>query len=285
MSRKEKKRVRGGFVDDTRDGMKKNPVLFSVYFILRLLIVITMVLQALNKDYYNVLLCLFTLVLFMIPSFIERRIKIDIPDTLEIIVLIFIFAAEILGEIREYYILFPYWDTLLHTTNGFICAAVGIAFIDILNQNDKFAFKMSPFFVSMVAFTFSMTIGVLWEFFEFGMDMLAHTDMQKDTIINSISTVMLDPAGGTKVYHIRNIEEVLIHGEPLGLGGYLDIGLIDTMEDLFVNFIGAVVFSIIGFFYVKSRGKGRFARRFIPRHKAKDADYLEQVRREESRVE
>ena len=87
------------------------------------------------------------------------------------------------------------------------------------------------------------------------------------------------------MYHIRNIEEVLIHGEPLGLGGYLDIGLIDTMEDLFVNFIGAVVFSIIGFFYVKSRGKGRFARRFIPRHKAKDADYLEQVRREESRVE
>ena len=246
MSRKEKKRVRGGFVDDTRDGMKKNPVLFSVYFILRLLIVITMVLQALNKDYYNVLLCLFTLVLFMIPSFIERRIKIDIPDTLEIIVLIFIFAAEILGEIREYYILFPYWDTLLHTTNGFICAAVGIAFIDILNQNDKFAFKMSPFFVSMVAFTFSMTIGVLWEFFEFGMDYFFNTDMQKDTVLTSISSVLLNP-DGRNVPVTVDIQSVAVNGEMWNYGGYIDVGLYDTMADLFVNFIGAIVFSIITF--------------------------------------
>ncbi len=263
MSRKEKKRVRGGFVDDTRDGMKKNPVLFSVYFILRLLIVITMVLQALNKDYYNVLLCLFTLVLFMIPSFIERRIKIDIPDTLEIIVLIFIFAAEILGEIREYYILFPYWDTLLHTTNGFICAAVGIAFIDILNQNDKFAFKMSPFFVSMVAFTFSMTIGVLWEFFEFGMDYFFNTDMQKDTVLTSISSVLLNP-DGRNVPVTVDIQSVAVNGEMWNYGGYIDVGLYDTMADLFVNFIGAIVFSIIGYFYVKGKGKNKFATRFIP---------------------
>ena len=63
---------------------------------------------------------------------------------------------------------------------------------------------------------------------------------------------------------ISGIGEVLVNGAPLGLGGYLDIGLHDTMKDLFVNLIGAAVFSAVGFFYVKNRGRGRFARRFIP---------------------
>ena len=114
-----------------------------------------------------------------------------------------------------------------------------------------------------------MTIGVLWEFFECAMDQFFLLDMQKDAVIHSISSVMLDPTGGNTPTIIRDIADVIVvtgSGEEisLGLGGYLDVGILDTMKDLFVNFIGAVVFSFIGYFYVKSRGKGRFARRFIP---------------------
>ena len=121
-----------------------------------------------------------------------------------------------------------------------------------------------------------MTIGVLWEFFEFAMDRWMLFDMQKDTVINTISTVSLDPAGGTAAVAVKGIQEVILVLEdgtqmPLGLGGYLDVGIIDTMKDLFVNFIGAVVFSAIGFLYVKGRGKGGFARRFIPRFQRKPA--------------
>ena len=124
--------------------------------------------------------------------------------------------------------------------------------------------------MALVAFCFSMTIGVLWEFFECGMDQLFLLDMQKDAIVNTISTVMLDPAGGNTPVIIRDITDVVVitaAGEdiPLGLGGYLDIGILDTMKDLLVNFVGAVVFSFIGYFYVKNRGKGRFASRFIPK--------------------
>ena len=101
------------------------------------------------------------------------------------------------------------------------------------------------------------------------MDQFFFLDMQKDAIVNTISTVMLDPTGGNSPQIIRGITDVILvtdRGEiPLGLGGYLDIGLLDTMKDLFVNFIGAVVFSIVGYFYVKSRGQGKFARRFIPK--------------------
>ena len=99
-------------------------------------------------------------------------------------------------------------------------------------------------------------------------------DMQKDTVVNAISSVMLDPAGGNKRVLIDSIVDTIVvtadgRQISLGLGGYLDVGIIDTMKDLFVNFIGAVVFSAIGFLYVKGRGRGRFATRFIPRFQRK----------------
>ena len=190
---------------------------------------------------------------------------------MEIIIFLFIFAAEILGEIQAYYITFPYWDTMLHTLNGFLCAAIGFSLVDMLNRDEHFSISLSPVFMAVVAFCFSMTVGVLWEFFECAMDHFFLLDMQKDTVLNVISSVKLDPTGGNTPTRIAGITDVIVvaGGEeiPLGLGGYLDVGLLDTMKDLFVNFIGAVVFSAIGYFYVKSKGEGRFAKRFIPRVK------------------
>ena len=158
---------------------------------------------------------------------------------------------------------------MLHTLNGFLCAAIGFSLLDILNRRGSLAFQLSPLYLALVAFCFSMTIGVLWEFFECTMDQLFLLDMQKDTVVHSIGSVMLDPSGGNTPTAIQNITDVIVvtadgTQHSLGLGGYLDIGLLDTMKDLFVNFIGAVVFSIIGYFYVKNRGQGKFARRFIP---------------------
>lgn len=253
---------------------------FVVYMVLRIMVILMMILQIFNKNYENVFLCVLTLLLFIVPSFIQVNLKIELPTALEITILVFIFAAEILGEIQAYYIKFPFWDTVLHTINGFLMAAIGFALADILNRSKKISFQLSPVFLAIVAFCFSMTIGVIWEFFECGMDLFFGFDMQKDTIVNSISSVMLDPTGGNTPTAIHNITDVIVNGKSLGLGGYLDIGLLDTMKDLFVNFIGAVVFSVIGYFYVKSRGQGKFAKRFIPRLKNKSADFLEQARQE-----
>lgn len=270
MRRKKRADEAGKYHKTLREQIQENRALAAVYIVLRALVVLVMVAQFFNGNFENVFLCVLTLVLFFIPSFIERTVKIDVPDTLEVIILLFIFAAEILGEIRAYYIQYPYWDTMLHTLNGFLCAAIGFSLVDILNRSDRFTFSLSPVYLAVVAFCFSMTVGVLWEFFEWGMDNFFHLDMQKDTVVHTIGTVMLDPTGGNVPQHIKGITDVIVvtadgTQRSLGLGGYLDIGLNDTMKDLFVNFIGAVVFSVIGFFYVKSRGKGRFARRFIPR--------------------
>ena len=258
---------------------------FIVYVVLRLLVILMMILQIFNRNYENVFLCILTLILLIIPSFIQINLKIELPTALEITILLVIFAAEILGEIQAYYLKFPFWDTVLHTVNGFLMAAIGFALVDILNRSKKFSIQLSPAFVAIVAFCFSMTIGVVWEFFECGMDQLFGLDMQKDTIVHTIKSVMLDPTKSNRPVGIRDIQSVMVNGQDLGLGGYLDIGLLDTMKDLFVNFIGAVVFSILGYFYVKKRGKGILAKRFIPRLKSKDADFLEKAEEEERKEE
>ena len=251
---------------------------FIVYFTLRILVIVMMILQLLNRNYENVFLCALTLVLLIMPSLVQITFKVELPTTLEIIILIFIFAAEILGEISEFYLVFPFWDSVLPTLNGFLAVAIGFSMVDLLNRSEKIMFNLSPLFMAIVAFCFSMTIGVVWEFFEFMMDQVIGYDMQKDTIIHTIRSVTLDPAGRNVPYVINNITETAVNGKELELGGYLDIGLIDTMQDLIVNFIGAFIFSVIGFFYVKNRGKGVFAGCFIPRRKAKDKDFLKIAR-------
>ena len=244
--------------------IRRQPAVFAVYTILRLIVLATLVSSILRGEYESAFICLLVLVLFMLPFFIQQNFGIELPSTLEIIILLFIFAAEILGELKCYFITFHHWDTMLHTTTGFLCAATGFALIDILNRNSRIKFQLSPIYVALAAFCFSMTVGVLWEFFEFGMDRLFQMDMQKDTVVNSITSVMLDPTNSNIPVTIDGITSVQVNGQELGFGGYLDIGLYDTMKDLFVNFIGAVVFSAIGYFYIKHRGKGKLAQAFIP---------------------
>ena len=243
---------------------------FLVYVTLRLAVVAVAVLQFWNGNYENVFLCILSLMLLVIPSAMQLTFQVELPPALEIFILLFIFAAEILGEIGEFYLRFPFWDAVLHTVNGFLCAAIGFSLVTLLNNNQKIVFNLSPVFMAIVAVSFSMTIGVIWEFFEFGMDQIFGLDMQKDTVVHTIRSVELDETRTNRVITIPDIADVIIvHSdgsqEALGLGGYLDIGINDTMKDLLVNFVGAVIFSIIGYFYVKEKGKGRFAARFIPR--------------------
>ena len=233
--------------------------------ILSVFIIMTLVRSAFMGRYENVFVCILSLLLFCVPLFLEKRLLIDIPPLLEGIIYCFIFAAEILGEINSFYTKIPGWDTMLHTLNGFLVAAVGFCLVDLFERSEKLSFKLSPFFLAIVAFCFSMTVGVLWEFFEFGVDQILHLDMQKDFIINSIHSVTLSPSGLNEVVH-EPIQNIIINGKDWieFPGGYVDIGLLDTMKDLILNFIGAVVFSVIGFFYVKNRGKGKLASSLIP---------------------
>ena len=237
--------------------LKENKTTFLVYSFMRLLVIIIAILQFFNRNYEQVFFCVLTLILMILPSFIQATFKISMPSTLEIILLLFIFAAEILGEMDHFYLKISWWDTMLHTTSGFIAAGIGFSLVNLFNNEERLEFKLSPVFLVIVAFCFSMTIGVIWEFLEFGIDQFLQLDAQKDTWIHAIHSVDLATNGQTG--HITNITEVIINGQVLP--GYLDIGLIDTMQDLIVNFIGAFIFCFIGYFSLINKNKGKLVKR------------------------
>lgn len=241
----------------------------TVYLILRILVIISMVGQSIRGNWMNVFLCGLTLLLFTIPTLITKKLNIKLPTTLEIIVYLFIFSSEILGEIQNFYGVFTHWDTMLHTLNGFLAAAVGFSLIDILNRTERVHIHLTPVFVALVSFCFSMTIGVLWEFFEFAADRYLNMDMQKDVIVEKVTSKKIGDISENEKLTIDNITKTIIYSEDnqktLTINnGYLDIGIIDTMKDLFVNFIGAVVFSTLGYLYIKDRDEYKFIERFIP---------------------
>ena len=241
-----------------------------IYLILRLLVILSMIFQIILGNISNVLMCILALVLFTLPTIISEKFKIGIPSLLEGIIYLFIYSTAILGEINNFYGRIPFWDTILHTLNGFLCAGIGFSLVDLLNQNSK-KIKLSPLYIAIVAFCFSMTIGILWEFFEFTADYFTKTDMQKDRIVSTVSSVELNENKQNKPVVIKNISQSTRKGEIDGKeteiviqNGALDIGLIDTMKDLIVNCVGAVVFSTLGYLYIKQRGNGKFIKQFIP---------------------
>ena len=274
-NREERKRGKEAFRRALDRELREHKSSFIVFYILRLLVLVSLARMLVRGNYESSFFCILTLLLLYVPSWLQVKLHIELPPPLEITVLCFIFAAEILGEVNAFYIVIPGWDTMLHTINGFLAAAVGFSLVILLNENENLTFDLSPFFLALVAFCFSMTIGVLWEFFEFSMDFFFHTDMQKDTVIHSIYTVALDASRSNRVVAVQGITDAAVNGQSLGLGGYLDIGIIDTMKDLFVNFVGALVFSAAGFFYARSKGKRKSAALgFVPAKKTAETDYL-----------
>ena len=235
---------------------KEEPAAFWTYVVLRFIVILILIRCILRGDIESAFVCVLVLVIYLLPQFVENKLNIDIPTALEVIIFVFVFAAEILGELQSYFIKYSNWDTILHTSSGFLCAAVGFSLVNLLNRSDNVKVQLSPGYLAITAFCFSMTIGILWEFIELSADKLFLLDMQKDTIVNQISSVSLDPTNSNIPITVKDIQDVILvtgSGEvPLGLGGFLDIGLYDTMEDLFVNFIGAVVFSVVAFFECKS---------------------------------
>ena len=231
------------------------------YIALRLILSGAIVVSVIRGNWENLFTCLLTLALMTIPSIIEKRLKIELPTVMEIIVTGFVFAANFLGEIASFYNTFPLWDSILHTINGFICAGVGFGLIDILNSNNKIKMNLSPVFVVLFSFCFSMTAGVVWEFFEFAMDSFFGTDMQKDTILGAIHSYKL---AGNHIGWINAISDLTVNGKKIA-SGYIDLGLIDTMKDLLLNYVGASVFNTAGYFYLKTRKKkADFIENFIP---------------------
>lgn len=246
------------FIKRLKVRISLNKKQFIVYTVLRTLVILTGIRCLFTHNYESAALCALILVLFLVPSLFEELLEVSIPPLFQVLIYTFIYAAEILGEVNKYYTAIPGWDTMLHTINGFLCAAIGLSLVFILNRRDSKHLHLSPFYLAMAAFCFSMTIGVIWEFIEFTADHFLYLDMQKDVIITDIGSVSLDTTGSQIPVRVSNITRTIIEtadsSQVVVDGGYLDVGINDTMKDLLVNFIGALTFCLIGYFYEKKHG-------------------------------
>lgn len=263
------------YLKKLRDSYKDNKGAFAFYIVLRVLVLLTLIRNLMTGNYESAAICVLSLLLFLVPAFLQDVMDVSIPPVFRGIIFAFIFAAEILGEVNHYYARIPGWDTMLHTINGFLFAAVGFSLVYLLNRGSK-NINLSPFYLTLVAFCFSMTIGVLWEFFECSMDLAFNLDMQKDFIVQQFGTITLDPAQNGAVVLVKDVTKTIIEtrsGETYVIdGGYLDIGILDTMKDLLVNLIGAVVFSIIGYISLKTSKQSRIAESLMIKPNIHDED-------------
>lgn len=174
-----------------------------------------------KADYVLMLFqCILGIIGFFLPNIISKKTKIVIPSNMYIAYILFLYGAVFLGEIRNYYYKISHWDTILHTFSGAMFGALGFSFVNILNKHEKVHVKLSPIFVALFAFTFAVSLGAIWEIFEFTVDGILGVNMQKFALENGIQ---------------------LIGREALA----------DTMEDLIVDCIGAFTMSVIGYISLK----------------------------------
>ncbi|MDG0822783.1 MAG: hypothetical protein L0L63_11430 [Staphylococcus equorum] len=256
------------FTSSTKTANKK---VITIYVILRLIVILNLMNEMIFIHRWDVIFTLvLTLVLFTIPQLTERLLKIEIPNLLEFIIILFIFSSTILGELGDFYSYFRLWDTMLHSINGFLAAGIGFSLVFLLNKNVK-GINLNPLFLAIVTFCFSMTIGVMWEFFEYTVDQSMGMDMQKDHVVQKVNSATMANEHNT-VHHIDNIEKTVIESrdasgnrvENVVNDGYLDVGIHDTMKDLFVNLLGAAAFSVLSYSYAKyDQKKYKFVKNFI----------------------
>lgn len=161
--------------------------------------------------------CILGLIALILPYKILKKEKLEVPPKMYIAYMLFLWASVFLGEIRNFYYKVPHWDTILHTFSGAMLGTLGFSFINILNDNDKAHLNLSPFFVAFFSFCFAITLGVLWEIYEFSCDALINTNMQKYALESGAQLV----------------------GKS---------ALNDTMKDLIVDSIGAFIMCLVGYF-------------------------------------
>lgn len=232
-----------------------------VYVVLNLLVIFCMINQILLKHYDGALLCALVLLFFSFPIFVQKKFAIQLPNFLEIMIYLFLFSSNLLGEVYHFYSIVPIWDFVLHLINGFLCVSIGVSLIGLLNHQD--CFSLSSFFVFLFSFCFSMTISIMWEFGEYAMDNIFFTDAQKDVIVSHLSSIKLDKSINSKPVKLQKISKTVFYDDKNQEiatlnGGYLDIGIHDTMKDLFANLVGAIIGEGIFYFSLKRNRKNKF---------------------------
>ncbi len=194
---------------------------------LQAILAVGLVVEIYEAQWLNAALVLSIMVVTFLPSILARGLDLFVPPELELMTIVFVFAAVFLGETRDYYGRFWWWDILLHATSGGLLGVLGFLLVYVLNATPRIELHMRPRFLALFAFCFAVAAGTAWEIFEFGVDRVFGTTMQKPTFGDAT-------------------------------------GLVDTMEDLIVDAIGASIVVLLSYRSAK-RGANSLVSRSIER--------------------
>jgi uncharacterized membrane protein YjdF len=206
--------------------MQKRLIHRRLTFFLQIILVAEIVAATWQQQWLAMVLTIGILLITLAPLLIGRFFRVFIPPEFVLLAILFVFASLFLGEVRGYYTRYWWWDIALHTSSGFLLGIVGFLLVHVMNEVEDINLYMRPGFVAFFAFLFAVAIGALWEIFEFAMDALFGMNMQKPML-----------------------------GDPSGLT--------DTMWDLIVDTLGALVISILGYRYVRTGKNESFLERWI----------------------
>lgn len=209
---------------------------------------------------FHTVLFLLVVVLMFLPRLLEWLFRVRLSALLKVFIMCCIGIGPILGDVFGFYVRFTHWDTLQHIICGFLMALVGYMLPDILNPD--LSSRISAPTRLLFALTFGLAAAAVWELYEYVGDTLWGTDMQASTVIHVLHSKHLGSSPDL-VETIDDIFDVVINGSELGLGGYIEIGLIDTMEDIFSNAAGILLYCILSLFAVR-RKTGWLARTILP---------------------
>ncbi len=184
--------------------------------VLLLMMVVEWIVLLIEQLWLSAFLVTLIIATLLSPVIFRKKMDMEIPAEFHLTAVVFIFASLYLGEIQDFYFRFWWWDIALHSSAGLLMGIVGFLLVYLLNESKRVELYMTPVFLSLFAFSFAVTIGTIWEIFEFTMDRLFGLNMQKP--------MMGDPSG-----------------------------LTDTMWDMIVNAMGAFVISFMGWWYLKRK--------------------------------
>lgn len=206
--------------------MRENLIHRRLTLTLQAILVVGLIAEIWAQQWFAAVITSGIILITFAPLFLEKKFRVFIPPEVVLLSIAFVFASLFLGEVRGYYEIYWWWDIALHTGSGFLLGVIGFLLVYLLNETEEIGVHMKPGFVAFFAFLFAVGIGALWEIFEFAMDSFFGMNMQKEML-----------------------------GDPSGLT--------DTMWDLIVDTLGALIISILGYGYLKTARNESFLERWI----------------------
>lgn len=174
---------------------KKINLRLWIFLITRLTVVIAGIIAIFEKNWTAFGMAILTLIAMVMPSVVERKFNLEIPSEFEIILVLFIYGSLFLGEQRMFYDRFWWWDKLLHGFSGLILGNIGFLIVHYLNSGSKTNLQLNPVFVALFTFCFAVAMGALWEIYEYSMDKLFGFFMQRGSLDDTMTDLILDALG------------------------------------------------------------------------------------------